>query len=257
MMRSVNAEMLLGYLYPEMEQKWNVRCKGSFYHSYTDDAISFDPESGDVNLSRDGFLKLLPDGVISRKDELVGKGFSRNYESVRQRRSLLEDAFAPLDTFTFRHRLAIERTVSELLDEKLDYVLKTYFDTDRSRIEEPLVRETAAILPFVCGRRGDLKFVRALLSDLLDCPVSFDLSHRSSGAESCSAWLPKVVFRVEKEGLDSVSYAALRRSLDALADFIREWLMPFETDMEIILRDSVSTSALTAGGMLDYNCKMQ
>ena len=56
-----SAEMLLNYLYPEVERKWIAHGEGSFYRNYTNDLLDFDDETMDAWLARDTFLRLLPD----------------------------------------------------------------------------------------------------------------------------------------------------------------------------------------------------
>ena len=36
----VRAEVLLNYLYPELEKKWMVQCKGTFFRNYSQDILS-------------------------------------------------------------------------------------------------------------------------------------------------------------------------------------------------------------------------
>ena len=43
-----SAEMLLNYLYPEVERKWIAHGEGSFYRNYTNDLLDFDDETMDA-----------------------------------------------------------------------------------------------------------------------------------------------------------------------------------------------------------------
>ena len=69
----MKAEVLLNHLYPELAERWIVKNKGTFYRNYSEDVMRIDEEQGMVALSRDGFLRLLPQGLITTDDELKGK----------------------------------------------------------------------------------------------------------------------------------------------------------------------------------------
>lgn len=253
MLKDVNAEMLLEYLYPGMEDRWIVHCKGTFYRNYNDDAMSVDPSTGVVNLARDGFFNLLPDTLFTKRDELRGKEYDSNYEALQQRKNIFKEVFSVFDTFVFRDRLAIERHVSDLLDSGLDHILETYFGINRNEVD-PIVAKVAAVLPFVSRVRGNLGFVRELLSVVTGCSVELDLSHRHSVGESVSVWMPEAVFSIICDGLDSGAYRSLAGSIGPLCDFVREWLVPFDVFCDIRIRSSEHACGLSEGLLLDYNC---
>ena len=56
----IRAEVLLNHLYPEMEERWKVHHEGAFFRNYNGDSMSIDETTGEVRLSRDGFMRLLP-----------------------------------------------------------------------------------------------------------------------------------------------------------------------------------------------------
>lgn len=257
MLGEINAEMMLEYMYPGMDRRWVVKSKGRFYENYCGDAISLDTTSGEVELARDGFLKLLPNVLISDANELKGPDFEEKYKQVQNRKALLEDAFSPFDTFVFRQRLAIERNVSELLEEKIGFVLRTFFSLDIDKVTDPLVREAAVMLPFVIRLRGSLPLVRDLIASLTGNEVTIDLSHRHSLTESYLAWMPKVIFVVHVGGLDPEGYRSECDRLSALSEFITEWLMPYDVITEIIVRDVEPKDILSGSTMLDYNSKLR
>ena len=67
-------------------------------------------------------MALLPEGLLTRDDDLRGEDFSEKFKELEWRRELLSESFAPFDTYVFRKKLEIERQVSELLDQKLSYL---------------------------------------------------------------------------------------------------------------------------------------
>lgn len=255
-MKEISAEMLLGYLYPELNEKWVVKAEGTFYRTYNEDVMSVDTGTGELQLSRDGFLHLLPDTVISDVSELRGKGME-NYDAVILRKKLLAEAFIPLDTFAFRHNLHIEQKVSELLNEKLSFILKKYFGIDLSDISNPYVKDAVMLLPYVSHKRGDVQFVRLLLKQLFDCDVEMDISHRYSETDSTKAWIPQVRYNILKSAMSREEYIEADRQLQPLVAFLTEWFIPFDMKIRISFRQhNLRLSTNNENLVLDYNTEL-
>ena len=66
----IRAEVLLNYLYPEMSRTWMVQSKGTFYRNYNQDILALYEKEDKAILTRDGFLRLLPEGLLTRDDDL-------------------------------------------------------------------------------------------------------------------------------------------------------------------------------------------
>ena len=66
-----SAEMLLNFLYPEVEKQWIAHGEGSFYRNYNSDLLDFDDETKEIWTARDTFLNLLPQGVINQDKGIV------------------------------------------------------------------------------------------------------------------------------------------------------------------------------------------
>lgn len=254
----ISAEMLLWYLYPDMPDKWKVKNLGTFYRNYNQDVISMKPDKGELILSRDGFLRYLPQGVVSSREELrSARDFAAAYEKMNYRRHLLQEAFGPLDTFEFRHRLAIEREVSDLLHDKIKLLLKEYYNVDVDTVKDPLVRKALHWLPHVSHLRGRLPFVKLLLSSLLECEVVMDASHRFSESESNRAWLPEVRYYAIIPGLTAEEYRDRLESLEPLKEFICNWFIPFDIHFELEIRPHRSEKYSPFDVVLDYNSDIQ
>ena len=73
----VRAELLLNYLYPELEKEWMVQCKGTFFRNYSQDVLSLYEDEKKVSLARDGFLRLLPEGLLTKEEDLQGVGVAQ------------------------------------------------------------------------------------------------------------------------------------------------------------------------------------
>lgn len=258
MKKEISAEMLLNYLYPEKEYQWKVSCKGSFYRNYNDDSIKLDPDASYVELARDGFLKYLPDGLLSDVEDLrKHRDKSGAYEKINFRRNLLTEAFSPLDNFNFKERLYLEKQVSSVLYDKVKIILQDYFDINLDGEKDPLVRKLMMWMPFVSDYRGDLHFVKMLLRKLLECEVELDLSHRFSESDSTRAWLPEVRYTVVIPDLDSGTFCECLERLAPLKAFIEEWFMPFDVNFVMDIRPHGSSERGAWEGILDYNCELQ
>ena len=248
----IRAEVLLNRLYPELEQQWKVRQKGSFYRNYTQDILFLDEETQELELSRDGLLNLLPEGLYNLQDELKGEDMHAKFKQQEQRMHLLREAFIPIDTYWFKQNLFVERQVCELLEEKLEYVLSTYFNFDLAKEQDPLVKEVAVMLPFVSCKRGDFGFVRQLLETVLHCDVLMEVG-RYSHTDNTIRWLPMVRYDVLITGLTAERYKQQNESLESLRYFITEWLMPMEVVCRILVKEYGVPQQTDSRLVLDYN----
>lgn len=248
--------MLLNYFYPDLLSKWKVKNVGTFYRNYNRDVMSLDADAGKVSLARDGFLRLLPDALISDPGELRGKGFDARYEQMKLRRQILTEAFSPIDTFHFRTSLAIEREVSELLDTKLAYILKQHFDYDIEAETSPKVREIATMLPFISQKRGDVYFVAELLSIIYGCDVETDLSHRYSDTDSTKAWMPMVRYNIILKGMNAAQYKSESEQLEAVRQFVAEWFIPFDVMCRIEFKQHGIRPTTDGILVLGYNTEL-
>lgn len=251
-MKEINAEMLLGYLYPETDWKWNVNCRGTFYRNYNDDCLSFDPDERILDLARDGFLKSLPGALF-----LDSGDSDENGEEKEFRVALVREAFAPFDSFDFAHGMALERAVASLLADKYDFILKTYFDFDLEKEEDPLVRQAAMMLPIIRRRRGSPQMVKLVLSSLLHCDVEVDTGHRECSGNP-GQWLPKITCTLLIPGLSPEGLRAKVKELEPLSAFIRDRFVPFDVAFELRIRDCAMPQGAGPGQpqALDYNCQI-
>lgn len=258
MNKEISAEMLLGYMYPEMQNKWSVKCMGTFYRNYSSDALSVNPAAGEVELSRDGFLGLLPQGMISDNEELrTAKDPVAAHNEMSWRNRLLLEALSPIDTFAFRYRMAIEKEVSEILHDKIKILLKEYFGQDLDAEKDPFVRKIMAWLPHITRYRGDLPFVKMLLEAITGYKVEMDLSHRFSESESPRAWLPEARYSIIIPGLTAEEFKSRIEELDPLREFIREWIIPYDVAFELDIRSHPSGEKAGFNDILNYNSDIQ
>lgn len=252
----IGAEMLLNYLYPELEELWKVNNEGTFYRNYNNDALAINEVSKEISLARDGFLRLLPSGFISAEDELKNGDKYEKHKEIERRKKILAEAFVPIDTVAFRRKLRVEREISQLLSDKIDYILKTYYNFDLSKEDNEYVRELAMLLPYIRSRRGDFGLVKNMLKSLLNCKVNL-LTGRFSHTDSTKKWIPMVRYELIIENLGNSEFNRLSTGLEPLRDFICEWLMPAEIKCEILIKDHREPNLLGNKLTLDYNTQIQ
>lgn len=246
MINEINAEMMLNYLYPELAGEWVAHCRGTFYRNYSDDAMSVDPASKSVELSRDGFLKMLPPEYISLEKE------QESDERLRERIETLTEAFLPVDSLMFRQQLHVERTVAGMLRIRTAFVLKRIFGIDLDGITNPYVRDAALLLPYVRQSRGDIGWVRRMLESVTLCPVEMTVG-RWSDDDSSRTWMPYVHYSVVCDGLTQSDFQREYARLQELSVFVMEHWMPAEVVMKI---DLITHIRKRESAILDYSCEM-
>ena len=251
----IRAEVLLSYLYPEMEKDWMVQEKGTFFRNYNEDILALYEKERKVTLARDGFLRLLPEGLLNRDEDLKGEDVAKKYKELEWRRELLNEAFSPFDTYIFRKKLTIERKMSEMLQQKLEYLLKTYYDVDLATETSELVKEAAVILPFVSRWRGDFQFVANLLGALMECKVEVTTG-RYSHIDTTICWLPRVRYDLLIPGLTPETYKERREALEPLVGFIKEWFIPFDVRCEVKIKEHDLPQEYQGVLTLDYNTEL-
>lgn len=248
----ISAEMLLNYLYPELGEKWIVRSAGTFYRNYNNDHLSVYEDTEEVVLARDGFLKLLPEALLSDENELKGGHVSEKYPKIKRKKMIFREAFVPFDTIIFRQKLRIEQQVSDLLNTKLDYLLKNYFHYDLAVETNPYVKEIAVLLPFMSKLRADFGVVAKILGYLFKCKIQLKQG-RYSHVDSTRYWIPKVEYQLLIPDLSSEEYCKLNEDIEPLRQFITEWMMPAEVRCEITIKHHHQPQKVGEGMILDYN----
>ena len=254
----LRAEMLLNYIYPELEDEWIANHDGSFYRNYNRDALSLDDNEKRVRLARDGFLKLLPQGLLNNESELKENGkidIRERHRQLEWRQKLLTETFLPIDTLYFRRHLRIERSVSELLNTKLEYILKKYYHFDLNAEKNPYVREFAVLLPYVRGRRGDFGLLRTLLSALFECKVAM-VEKRYSHIDSTKCWTPFLRYELLIPDLDAPAYQTIYQDTRPLVDFLSEWFVPVEVVFDIVIKQHRVRPFADQRLVLDYNTEL-
>ena len=249
----LKAEVLLNYLYPEMEGDWIVDNKGTFYRNYNEDVLALYVGEKRVELSRDGFLKLLPQGILANDDDLKkAKDIPAKTKEIERRIHLLNEAFMPFDTWHFRRTLEIERQVAELLRGQVEYLLKEHFGFDFAVEENLYVKRMAPLLPYAKRWRGDFAMLRKVMEQLFGCPVSMTTG-RYSYTDSTLGWLPHVRYDLQIPGLSAEEYKVRSQELQGFADFLREWFIPAEMVCHLRIVESEKSQMKSENLILEYN----
>ena len=249
----LKAEMLLNYLYPEMERDWIVDNKGSFFRNYNQDVLALYVDEKRVELSRDGFLKLLPQGILTSDDELKKvKDVAAKTKEIEQRIHLLDEAFLPIDTWHFHRTLKIERQVAELLHDRVEYLLKEYFGFDLAAEENPYVKRMAPMLPYAKRWRGDFAMLRRVMELLFGCPVNMTTG-RYSYTDSSLGWLPYVRYDLQIPSLNAEEYKTRSKELQRYVDFLREWFIPVEMVCCVRIVEGEKIKEKSENRILEYN----
>lgn len=236
MNKEVSAEMLLGHLYPELELLWSVRHRGTFYRNYSADVMSLDEEEVTIDIARDGILKLLPPAMLTGDFELTktnadGQGqkkdFKTRYEEMKKRLHILEEAFLPIDTCNFLGSLATERHIEDIMEVKVNELLKDYFNFDIAKEKDPLVANAALLLPLVASRRGDIRFVKRLIESVAGRKVRIRKSAYSD-TDNSRYWMQKIDFDIVVDNLTEETYKQEDSRIRPLTEFLSTYFLPID-----------------------------
>ena len=246
----VKAEFLLNTLYPEMKDRWEVYCDGTFYRNYNADVMSIFKELDEVHISRDSIVSLLPKGMLGGETLLLGQDVSGKWEHLHRRLEILKEVFRPFDSMFFRQSLSIEKEVSDMLENRLNIILNTLFDIDLTKETNPLIKTFSKLLPFVEMVRGDYATQSSILSAAVSFPVEV-LKRSYSYEDSTCNFVPWLTYRIKTDGLDQESYEAFYAQVKPLEPFIKEWFVTFDTYLTIEI-DGVAEHDL-----FDYNINLE
>ncbi len=252
----INAEMLLHYLFPEMDDKWMVEHVGTFYRNYNLDLIGYDEETGDVMVARDSFTKLLPSGMLFSDNSLKGKGKQSKIDKLVNQQRLLADFFQPIDNITFKRRMKTEQVVAELLKDRMTYLLTTFFNYDITQETNEYIKQIAPMLPLVRNIRGDYLTIRNILAALFECEVTCTIG-RYSDTDQTRSWLPKVTYEMLIEGLDPESFEKMTNDVEELRQFMQEWFFPFDVVCFFNIKWHHQGMNDSKHWLLDYNTELK
>jgi len=254
--KELSAEAYLGLLYRGQGKKWTVHNQGLFFRNYSEDVMSIDEESQNVTLSRDGWLRYCPQELISPVDEIqnIKKSTGKKKmsvaaidEMIRKRIRILSESLVPFDTFAFRMRLQLDDKLQEILDGKVNYILKRYYDFDMEAETDENIRKAAMLLPYLPRIRGNVNFVVNLMQTLthrkIECRYT---TYGEIDNTRCST--RKVFFDVVLDGLDEKRYKEEMDRMTPLFTFLQDRFLPLDLMSSLGIKGENSELCI-----LDYN----
>lgn len=247
--RRLKAEVILDMLYPDMKPLL-VRDKGNFYRNYNPDLMDIDPSRNEIELSRDGILKSLPNNFLSFDDELA-KDARENSEAINRRLKLLYDAFMPIDTYMFNQQRNAQRQIDSLLRNKVQNIIRLFFGIDVTTETNPYIEQMAYLLPFARRIKGRIALVKAILARVIDAPITAR-SYPFSTLDTTIGYIPKTLISVHKAGLNRETYLEYYNQIKALNKFVSDWFIPFDHILEI----EVVNTEDEQNDILNYNTKI-
>lgn len=249
---NISAECLLNYLYPDKSELWKVNCAGTFYRNYNRDILDINDAEQQVTISRDSFLRLLPQGIIADDYALKGKNFDTKYRELKKREEILRDLFKPVDTLAFRFRLHTEQQTAELLQDKLKLMLKHFFNFNLEEEKNPYIIKTAPLLLLISHLRANYSFIRNLLELLFNCKVEIKTG-RYTWEENPECTQPSIIYQLIIENLKNEDYNVLKEEIEPFKQFMSEWFIPFNTYFDINIRQHNHPFVLGNNLTLNYN----
>lgn len=254
----ISAELQLEYLHPGDWNRWFVQNKGTFYRNYKGDLMDLDEEQSIASLSRDGFIHLLPQGMLTTDQELSNLDRAQQKEKWQQlqaRKKRLDAAFQPIDSVRFRQRLKIEHELSDLLLNKTAIILKQIYGIDVKELPNPIVKEIAMVMPLIRRYRGDMQMIRNFISKALNSKVEAR-QKRYSDTDTTRQWIAECIFDIYIDGMSTVTFGEMQTSVKALEAFLTEWMVPVEVKVRLNIRSSESNNKLGEELILDYNVQI-
>lgn len=257
-MSEISAEMQLGYTYPDNESKWIVQSKGTFYRNYQSDVMAIDEDTNVVNLARDGFLHLLPQGIFTNDNDLRMDDPDKKraaWAELQTRKRQLDAAFQPIDTMRFRNRMHTEKQISTLYHDKQDIILKELYGIDTSDYPDPFVKQLFYILPNVRHYRGDLNSIRSFLANCTESEVDL-IQKRYSDTDTSRQWILEAIYNIYVDDLSYDEYKDMQEKAQHVEDFLREWLIPVEVKVKVRIKMRTKIRTIGSPFILDYNIQL-
>ncbi|HBJ76899.1 MAG TPA: hypothetical protein DDY68_03580 [Porphyromonadaceae bacterium] len=254
-LKELRAEVLLNYLYPEKTSQWIARYEGTFYRNYSNDILSCDEEKDRVSVSRDGFLKLLPQGLLTTDDGLRKGDFEEKYKKEVEELKLLQDVFQPFDTIRFRKSVEIEKQISDLLASKEEYFINKFSQWIRIERNNRFIKPLLHLLPQIHRHRGNMGRIGELIGIVTGYKVEMKYDkYQEYERAKCS--IPCLSYILVIEDLDVKKFADLGTELKPFFDFMLQWFVPFDVMVEFKIKHLNKIFDMNDEMILDYNTEI-
>lgn len=250
--------MQLGYTYPDNDNNWIVRSKGTFYRNYQSDVMVVDEQNNVVDLARDGFIHILPQGLLTTDNDLRSDDPHKKKEAwtkLKKRKRQLEAAFQPVDTIRFRNRMLTEKQISGILQDKQAIILREVYGINAADYPSPFVQQIMNILPNIRRFRGDLNYIRSFLASCTNSEVEL-IRKRYSDTDTSRQWIVEIIYNIYIDNLSSVEYQEMFEKAHQVEEFLREWLIPVEVKLKVGIKMRTKTRKIGSPFILDYNIQL-
>jgi len=243
------AELLLSVYFPNVKT-WNASYGSFFSRNYSGDLRSVDANMYTVSLSRNGLYDILPEKMFFDVEELrflESRDLAQRIDEIYEEEKNIKDYFKPLDSFFFNQSCKFHNTAGQLVDNKVNWLLKLLFDYDIEAETNPYVKQMAPLLLHATEIRANLELISQILSEILGCKVDFQVNHQD-----------EVLFVVHKWNLNSTEFHAFVKDIKPLFDFVTYWFISMEMDCIYKVKDYHQPFILSSERplVLDYNTQI-
>jgi hypothetical protein len=268
----IRAESLITAMFdpaPECE----VSALGNFFRNYCEDVVeihkNLNSEGIFIELARDGIFHYLPEAIFFPEDRLLKTGIRKSgrkldfsadslaeeIKNQNHEKNILHLLFRFLDTQYFKASLRLEEELHELEKDLIRVVLQNFFDFDLDREENEYIRKLAPFLVHASQIRGDIFFIRQLLSVILHHRVEIKRRlHRAGNLEdTCLTFF----FIIHIEDLSIQEYRKLNSDYEPFFRFVNEWFLPAEAEYIYRIKDKNQRFVLQKPLILDYNTQLK
>lgn len=244
----LKAETVLSVLSPDVKH-WNVLHKGYFYRNYHPDLINLYTSQKYIETSRNGLMKVLPEGLFFDPQQLkLGDkdNFKEKKEKLDEIRKFYAVFFMPFDSELFDLSLRLESIINDKSDTIISDLLRIFLDFDYEAVTNPYVKALAPLVLCSARIRGDFRLITNLLSAITDCRVSYKISKLS------------VKFIVHKHNLNRLEYQNFNVELKQLFDLVEDWFVPMQYKVEYMVKDYKQRLVLSSEKplLLNYNTNL-
>ena len=241
----LKAETVVSVVSPDVKH-WKVLHKGYFYRNYHNDIINLDTINNYIETSRNGLMKILPEGLFFNPQQLKvdeKDDFKEKKKKLDEIRKFYSEFFIPFDSELFDISLRIENYINESSDKSLANWLRAFLDIDLEILNDTY---TKALVPMILGAskiRGNFLLITQLLSAITNCEVSYAISKF------------KVKFVVHKTNLNAVEYKNFNNELKRMFKVVEDWFIPMEYTVEYMIKDYKQRLVLSSEKplLLNYN----
>lgn len=244
----LKAETVVSVLTPVLN-RWAVLHKGYFYRNYHSDLISIDKQSHSLETSRNGLMRILPEGLFFDPHQLDTKDddiLKEREAKLEKERKLYEELFLPFDSEFFNLSLRLEHLINDTSTNEISDLLHVLFDVDLNKITSPYASMLAPLILAASKIRGDIALIIKLLSAITKCRVTYKTSKLT------------IRFVVHKEGLNKQEYFIFNEDLKPLFELVENCFIPMQFSVEYLVKDYKQQFVLSSDKplLLNYNTNL-